>query len=634
MIKLNERLFSIGYLPRWIIFCIDIIILSFANLLTHLIVISLTLGFYKTITLVEQYLLILLVNILFFRVFKTFSGIIRHSTFIDAVKIFFASFCSFLVLSIINYGCYFIAHKKIFLFPALIISFVLSFTFLFFFRIIVKFVFEITTTDSKTLIRTVVYGSDANAIAIANAVKSEIPARFKIVAFLDKSRHNKSKSILGLPILYKNKKASVLLRSIGAKTLILAEKSLTKEQKIQIVDDCLENNIKVYVVPIITDWENEREISKKIKNFEIQDLLERKPIILDNKLISKQISNKVVLITGAAGSIGSEIVWQVLEFNPQKIIIFDQAESPLHKLAIEISKFEKDTKIVPIIGDIRNKEVLKRVFEKYKPTMVYHAAAYKHVPLMEENPCEAVFTNILGTKNLADLSLESGVKKFVMVSTDKAVNPSNVMGASKRIAEKYVQSLYFKYKNDEHKITKFITTRFGNVLGSNGSVVPLFSEQIRKGGPITITHPKIIRYFMTIPEACQLVLEAGSMGKGGEIFIFDMGKPVKIIDLAKKMIQLAGYEPYKDIDIQIVGLRPGEKLYEELLNDTSKTLPTHHDKIMISQEMDENYNDNILKISQLIDNTHKATDIEIVCEMKKIIPEFKSMNSIYEQLDN
>ena len=287
MIKLNERLFSIGYLPRWIIFCIDIIILSFANLLTHLIVISLTLGFYKTITLVEQYLLILLVNILFFRVFKTFSGIIRHSTFIDAVKIFFASFCSFLVLSIINYGCYFIAHKKIFLFPALIISFVLSFTFLFFFRIIVKFVFEITTTDSKTLIRTVVYGSDANAIAIANAVKSEIPARFKIVAFLDKSRHNKSKSILGLPILYKNKKASVLLRSIGAKTLILAEKSLTKEQKIQIVDDCLENNIKVYVVPIITDWENEREISKKIKNFEIQDLLERKPIILDNKSQNK-----------------------------------------------------------------------------------------------------------------------------------------------------------------------------------------------------------------------------------------------------------------------------------------------------------------------------------------------------------
>lgn len=634
MIKLNEKLFSIGYLPRWIIFCIDIIIITFANLLTHIILVNLTLGFYKTISLSNQYLLILLVNIIFFRVFKTFSGIIRHSTFIDAVNIFFANFCSFLVLSIINYGCFFILQKKIFLFPGLIISFVLSFTFLFFFRIIVKFAFEINATDSKNLIRTVVYGSDANAIAVANAVKSEIPSRFKIVAFLDKSRYNKSKSILGLPILYKNKKASVLLRSLNAKTLILAEKALTKEEKIQIVDDCLENNIKVYVVPIITDWENEKEISKKIKNFEIQDLLERQPIILNNKIISKQISNKNVLITGAAGSIGSEIVWQVLEFKPKRIIIFDQAESPLHKLSIDILKFEKNIEIISLIGDIRNKATLNKIFKKYEPSMVYHAAAYKHVPLMEENPCEAIFTNVLGTKNLADLSLENNVKKFVMVSTDKAVNPSNVMGASKRIAEKYVQSLYFKYKNDENKITKFITTRFGNVLGSNGSVVPLFSEQIQKGGPVTITHPKIIRYFMTIPEACQLVLEAGSMGKGGEIFIFDMGKPVKIIDLAKKMIKLAGYEPYKDIDIEVVGLRPGEKLYEELLNDASRTLPTYHEKIMISQELDENYEDNLLRISKLIEIAKYSSDLEIVTEMKKIIPEFKSMNSIYERLDN
>ncbi|VXC30896.1 Polysaccharide biosynthesis protein [Flavobacterium sp. 9AF] len=633
MIKLNEKLFSIGYLPRWIIFCIDIFILILANLLTYVILISLTLEFYKTISLTNQYLMILIVNIIFFRVFRTFSGIIRHSTFIDAVKIFFASFCSFLVLSILNYGSFFVFQKKIFLFPGLIISFVLSFTFLFFFRLIVKFAFEINTTDTKSLIRTVVYGSDANAIAVANAVKYEIPTRFKIVAFLDKSRYNKSKSILGLPILYKNKKASVLLRSMGAKALILAEKSLTKEEKIKIVDDCLENNIKVYVVPIISDWENKSEISKKIKNFEIQDLLERKPIVLDNKLISKQISNKVILITGGAGSIGSEIVWQVLEFNPETIIIFDQAESPLHKLCIEISKFEKTTNIIPVIGDIRNKAVLKKLFEKYQPNMVYHAAAYKHVPLMEENPSEAIFTNVLGTKNLADLSLEYNVKKFVMVSTDKAVNPSNIMGASKRIAEKYVQSLYFKFKNDEKKITKFITTRFGNVLGSNGSVVPLFTEQIQKGGPVTITHPKIIRYFMTIPEACQLVLEAGSMGKGGEIYIFDMGKPVKIIDLAKKMIQLAGYEPYRDIDIEVVGLRPGEKLYEELLNDAAKTLPTHHDKIMICQEMHENYEENLIKIANLIDLSKYSSDIEIVSEMKQIVPEFKSMNSIYECLD-
>ena len=576
MIKLNEKLFEIGYLPRWIIFCIDVGIILFANLLTHVILVSLTLGFYKTISLPKQYLLIVSINILFFVVFRTFSGIIRHSTFIDAVRLFFATLSSFVVLSVINYGNFILNGNKIFLFPGLIISFVLSFAFLFFFRIIVKFAFEINTTDTKNLIPTVVYGSDANAIAIANAVKSEKPARFKIVAFMDTSSQHKSKSILGLPILYKNKKASVLLRKEKATTLILAEKTLTKEEKLQIVDDCLENNIKVYSVPVISDWENEKEISKKIKNFEIQDLLERKPIVLDNTLISKQLSNKTVLITGAAGSIDSEIVWQVLAFNPKTLIILDQAESPLHKLAIEISKFEQNLTVIPILCDIRSKVALAKVFEKYKPTIVFHAAAYKHVPLMEENPSESIFTNVLGTKNVADLALEYKAKKFVMISTDKAVNPSNVMGASKRIAEKYVQSLYYRHKNNLNKGTKFITTRFGNVLGSNGSVVPLFADQIKNGGPITITHPEIIRYFMTIPEACQLVLEAGSMGNGGEIFIFDMGKPVKIIDLAKKMIRLAGYEPYKDIDIKVVGLRPGEKLYEELLNDTAKTLPTHH----------------------------------------------------------
>ncbi len=634
MIKLNEKLFEIGYLPRWIIFCIDVGIILFANLLTHVILVSLTLGFYKTISLPKQYLLIVSINILFFVVFRTFSGIIRHSTFIDAVRLFFATLSSFVVLSIINYGNFILNDNKIFLFPGLIISFVLSFAFLFFFRIIVKFAFEINTTDTKNLIPTVVYGSDANAIAIANAVKSEKPARFKIVAFMDTSSQNKSKSILGLPILYKNKKASVLLRKEKATTLILAEKSLTKEEKLQIVDDCLENNIKVFSVPIISDWENEKEISKKIKNFEIQDLLERKPIVLDNKLISKQLSNKTVLITGAAGSIGSEIVWQVLAFNPKTLIILDQAESPLHALSIEISKYDQNLSVIPILCDVRSKVALAKVFEQYKPSIVFHAAAYKHVPLMEENPSESIFTNVLGTKNVADLALQYKADKFVMISTDKAVNPSNVMGASKRIAEKYVQSLYYRHKNDTSEATKFITTRFGNVLGSNGSVVPLFANQIKNGGPITITHPEIIRYFMTIPEACQLVLEAGSMGNGGEIFIFDMGKPVKIIDLAKKMIRLAGYEPYKDIDIKVVGLRPGEKLYEELLNDTAKTLPTHHEKIMISKEFQEDYEANLIAVSNLIDLSKNADNALIVSKMKEIIPEFKSMNSVYESLDN
>jgi FlaA1/EpsC-like NDP-sugar epimerase len=583
----------------------------------------------------ESYALIVFVNILFFVFYRTYAGIIRYSSFIDAVKLLFSTFTSLVALGIINYTSYFVLGEKIFLVPSLILSFVLSFAFLFIFRIIVKFIFEnfINLIDSEELIPTIVYGSDANAIAVANAIKSERPAKFKVVAFIDNSISNKSKSILGLPILYTSKKTSILMRSFNARALIIAEKSLSKEDKITIVDDCLEHNLRVYTIPIITNWEDEQEISKQIKSFQIEDLLERKPIVLDNKLVSTQLSGQVVLITGAAGSIGSEIVWQVLEFNPKKLIIVDQAETPLYHISLGIEKSLKNVNVITIVSDIRNKSSLEKVFEKYNPDIVFHAAAYKHVPLMEENPCQAIYTNVLGTKNVADLAVQYGAKKFVMVSTDKAVNPSNVMGASKRIAEKYVQALHYKNVFDKVHSTKFITTRFGNVLGSNGSVVPLFKKQIEKGGPITITHPEIIRYFMTIPEACQLVLEAGSMGNGGEVYIFDMGKPVKIIDLARKMIQLAGYKADKEIKIKIIGLRPGEKLYEELLNDTSKTLPTHHEKIMIAQDVEEDYYQIIKDIDQLIAISLYKENVEIVKYMKKIVPEYKSLNSTYEILD-
>ena len=332
------------------------------------------------------------------------------------------------------------------------------------------------------------------------------------------------------------------MRSLKADALIIAEKSISKEEIIAIVEECLEYNIKVFTVPIIADWEDEKQISTKVKSFEIEDLLERKPIVLDTRVISSQLEGKTIMITGAAGSIGSEITRQILSFSPKKIIILDQAETPLHNLSLELKNLNEKVILRSVLADVRNKEALTRVFQKYNPNVVYHAAAYKHVPLMEENPSQAIYTNVLGTKNLADLSIQYDVERFVMVSTDKAVNPSSVMGASKRIAEKYVQTLYEKHKDQNQDIvTKFITTRFGNVLGSNGSIVPLFSKQILEGGPLTITHPDIIRYFMTIPEACQLVLEAGAMGKGGEIFIFDMGQPVKIIDLAKKMIRLAGF---------------------------------------------------------------------------------------------
>ena len=628
--------FSIGYLPRWIIFFIDILIIVFANTITYVMLSSLTLGFYDTLTVFQRYSLIVLINILYFLFFKTYAGIVRHSTFVDAIKLFFSTFCSFITLLTINYLSFLIFGKKIFLIPGLILSFVLSFAFLFFFRIIVKYTFEnfINTTNKSELIPTIVYGSDANAIAVANALKVEIPNRFKIVAFIDKSKANKSKSILGLPILFLNKRISVILRAYRAQALIIAEKTLTKDEKLAIIDDCLEHNIKVYSVPLVTNWENEKEISKNIKNFEIQDLLERKPIVLNNNYISEQIKNKTIFITGAAGSIGSEIVRQVIEFEPAKLILIDTAETPLHNLILELGRNDLIAKISPIIADIRDKNLMEKLFHKYKPNKVYHAAAYKHVPLMEENPYQAVITNVLGTKNIADLSLKYKVDKFVMISTDKAVNPSNIMGASKRIAEIYVQSIYYNSKLKNIISTKFITTRFGNVLGSNGSVVPLFTKQIQEGGPITITHPEIIRYFMTIPEACQLVLEAGAMGNGGEIYIFDMGKPVKILDLAKKMIKLAGFTPYTEIDIKIVGLRPGEKLYEELLNDTSKTLPTHHEKILIATD---EHKFSIDQVNELISNLEaSATEIndeELVKTMKIIVPEFKSLNSTYAILD-
>jgi FlaA1/EpsC-like NDP-sugar epimerase len=437
-----------------------------------------------------------------------------------------------------------------------------------------------------------------------------------------------------LPIINQNKKIYVILRSLKADALIIAEKSLSKEETIAIVEECLEYNFKVFTVPLITDWEDQTQISNKVKSFEIEDLLERKPIVLDTRSISDQVAGKIVMITGAAGSIGSEITRQILSFNPRKIILLDQAETPLHNLSLEIKPKIGKVVLRSILADVRSKEALERVFDTYKPNVVYHAAAYKHVPLMEDNPSQAIYTNVLGTKNLADLSIIYEVDCFVMVSTDKAVNPSSVMGASKRIAEKYVQSLNASY-GDKARIftTKFITTRFGNVLGSNGSIVPLFSKQIMEGGPLTITHPDIIRYFMTIPEACQLVLEAGAMGKGGEIFIFDMGQPVKIIDLAKKMIRLAGFVPYKEIDIKIIGLRPGEKLYEELLNDSSKTLTTHNSKIMIAQEMQEDHD--LIKSATiaLLEVVDSSSNQDIVLAMKKIVPEFKSMNSVFEVLD-
>ena len=627
---------NLGYLPRWVIIMIDLTVLLLSFFFTLLIFRGTGLDYIITPYSILFSLSFFFVNIFFFWLFRTYSGIIRHSSYIDAVKLLFSQTGVLVVFLFLNFSYEFAYGIKLFLNTAFFINIVLSFCGLFVYRVIIKQTFELyfSETGKEKLIRTIIYGTDANAISVANALKFETPTRFKIVGFVDKRNQNASKRMLDLPILVQKKKLPTLMRSIGAEAVIIADKSLTKDEQLVIIDQCLEFNYKVYNVPKITDWENQKEISQKVKTIQIEDLLERKPIILDGKLISKQLKDKTILITGAAGSIGSEIARQVLTFNPKKIIILDQAETPLHHLQLETETFNSTSKIISLVGDIRNKEAMEKVFSTYKPQVVFHAAAYKHVPLMEQNPAQAILTNIEGTKNIADLSCRYKVKKFVMVSTDKAVNPSNVMGASKRIAEKYVQSLQLKSKNGDEKITtKFITTRFGNVLGSNGSVVPLFTKQIAEGGPVTITHADIIRYFMTIPEACQLVLEAGAMGNGGEIYIFDMGKPVKIIDLARKMIKLAGFIPDKEIMIQIVGLRPGEKLYEELLNDTSKTLPTYHEKIMIAEDEQDDYEILNNSIEELIHKANFLTNDDIVMQMKKIVPEFKSMNSTFQLLD-
>ncbi len=635
--NLRFNIHNLGYLPRWIIIMIDISVLLLSFFFAVLVFKGTGLDYILTSHSTAFITSLFGINIFFFWLFRTYSGIIRHSSYIDAVKLLFSQAAVLVAFLFVNYIHEFFYGYKLFLNTALFINIVFSFCGLFLYRVIIKRTFEIyfSEQESDKLVRTIIYGTDANAISVAKALKAETPGRFKIIGFVDKNSENASKRMLDLPILVKKKKLPILMRSVNAQAVIIADKSLSKEEQVIIVEQCLEFNYSIYNVPLISDWENQKEISQKVKNIQIEDLLERNPIVLDSKSISKQLKSKTILITGAAGSIGSEIVRQVLSFNPDEIILLDQAETPLHHLSLEMEGIVSDSKIHTVIADVRNKEALEKIFEFHRPEVVFHAAAYKHVPLMERNPSQAIMVNIAGTKNLADLACKYHVKKFVMVSTDKAVNPSNVMGASKRIAEKYVQSLHLKCQREEggHG-TKFITTRFGNVLGSNGSVVPLFTKQISEGGPITITHPDIIRYFMTIPEACQLVLEAGAMGKGGEIYIFDMGKPVKIIDLAKKMIKLAGFTPDKEIKIQIVGLRPGEKLYEELLNDTSTTLPTHHHKIMIAQEIQDEYTILQADIDELIHIAHSFDNSAIVSKMKDIVPEFKSMNSAFEILDN
>ncbi len=632
--RLNVR--NINYLPRWAILAIDILIVIVADVLTLLALKDLTNQFYEFLTVFQRMALVVGVNVVFFLLFRTYAGLIRHSSYVDALKIMLACFSTFLTLLFINYTTYYLIGEKIFLVAGLIFYFLVSFALLFLFRLTVKQVYEYfkSTQRNQNLQRAIVLGADENAISIAGALELEHPKRFEIKGFITNDPSRRKIRILGHPVIHGGAKISSDLKAMNASALILSENTLTAEEKFAIVEDCLENDIKVFNAPIVSNYEDEQSVSHKVKSLQIEDLLDREPILLNKENKRQQITGKTILVTGGAGSIGSEIVRQVAEYTPKMLLILDQAETPLHNLQLEIRARFPDLEFKCIICDVGNRKRLDLLLKRSSVDVIYHAAAYKHVPLMEENPHEAVFVNVQGTKNLADLAVEYNVGHFVMVSTDKAVNPTNVMGASKRAAEMYVQSLYHSCCKNGTEKTKFITTRFGNVLGSNGSVVPLFRKQIEKGGPVTITHPDIIRYFMTIPEACQLVLEAGAMGKGGEIFIFDMGEPVKIMDLALKMIKLAGYIPNKQIGIKITGLRPGEKLYEELLSDKSKTLPTHHKKIMIAIDQPGNFEEIQVSVEEIIKAATKLKSHKVVAKLKNLVPEFKSSNSTFETLDD
>jgi len=625
---------NIKYLPRWVVLGIDIYLIIQSITLTVVLLNDL-IGRDSLMSSMWKIVTVLAINILFFFVFKTYAGLIRHSSYMDALKLLLSCFSTFTVLLVLSFASKLITGHELFTPIGLILYLSMSFTFLFLFRLIVKQFYEhftITQTDHDAS-NAVVLGADENAISIAGALHSESPRRFRIKGFIAKGNFNSKIRILDKPVYNFGPDILSDIKKLNASTVILSDSKLSSEEKFGIVAKCLENNIKVYNAPLVSNWENTDSVSKSVRSLRIEDLLDREPIVLNKKSKEHQITGKTILVTGGAGSIGSEIVRQVAEFDPGLLLVLDQAETPLHNLGLEIKAKFPDLNFKCIITDVCNKNRLELLMQNHSIDVMYHAAAYKHVPLMERNPHEAILTNINGTKNLADLAVDYGVDKFVMVSTDKAVNPSNVMGASKRAAEMYVQSLFFCSRKNIRNKTKFITTRFGNVLGSNGSVVPLFKKQIERGGPLTITHPDIIRYFMTIPEACQLVLEAGAMGKGGEIFIFDMGEPVKIMDLATKMIRLAGFTPGEDIKIKITGLRPGEKLYEELLTDHCETLPTHSEKIMISQDPIVDHDVVDAKVVHIIEASLNLNSTAVVKRLKGLVPEFKSLNSSYEKLD-
>jgi FlaA1/EpsC-like NDP-sugar epimerase len=630
-------------LPKWIILIIDQVITTWSFALSFFIIRQFD---FETILRGHFFVYVgiyFAVSVTVFYFMRIHTGLIRYSSTDDIYRIFtavlvaslsYAAIIGFWITPELNID-------SVNIYVVLLVNFFISSSILIMMRIGAKALFYFikrgNSGDKETVL---IYGADSFAILVKQALEVSNAGRFSIAGFVDDNPNKVDKHIQQKRVYHINDIEKLQMRLHIDKLVILSD-DLKSEARKTTIEKCVELGIKVVTVPPTEQWMSGHLRMSQIQDLRIEDLLQRPPIVIENDKISADLAGKRILITGGAGSIGSEIVRQVLSYKPEMVIICDQAESPLHDLQLEMEEAFPDACLKLCIADIQNFNRMYALFKEYTPQMVYHAAAYKHVPMMENNPSEAILTNVMGTKNLADLSMTFDVEKFVMISTDKAVNPTNIMGASKRIAEIYIQSLnnisqpvmQDDVKGTTLQQTRFITTRFGNVLGSNGSVIPRFRSQIERGGPITVTHPDITRYFMTIPEAVQLVLEAGTMGRGGEIFVFDMGQPVKIVDLARKMIKLAGLTS-NDIDIVFSGLRPGEKLYEELLNQEELTIPTHHDKIKISKVREYTYNKVDASISELIALNKEGDETDVVKKMKVIVPEFKSKNSRFEKLDS
>ena len=633
------RTFKVRTTPRWIILLLDMLIVL-ASYIATVVADMYSLGsITKPINFLFIGAIVVAVYYVVARVSKSYTCVIRLSVIEDLYRIFMAVVVSTILLSLINAAWLIITHKELMKFWNILVIGALSFSMMMIERLCIKYLYMRMNNAVKDRKRVLVLGTTFNSLFLANALKGEIGGKYLPVGLLSINSNTSNAEINGFKV-YRFDPTTMMdvFNDNGIEGLIFDAKSMNLMSS-GFADFFLKNDIALLAMNKVAEFEQNDDknngdgsISTYVKEVQIEDLLGREPIVLDNPLVKKHINGSCVLITGACGSIGSEIVRQVAEYGASKIVLFDQAETPMHDIALDMKKAYPDADIVLFMGDVRNRDRVEEAFKTYQPCYVFHAAAYKHVPMMEINPTEAILANVKGSRNVADMALKYGVYKFVMISTDKAVNPTNVMGCTKRLAEIYCQSL-FRESQQQGKKTQFITTRFGNVLGSNGSVIPLFRKQIAAGGPVTVTHKEIIRYFMTIPEACSLVLEAGCMGSGGEIYIFDMGEPVKIYDMAKRMISLAGFKPDVDIKIEEIGLRPGEKLYEELLNDKEKTTATVNKKIMIAKVKTYDYKDVCEHLDKIIACAANGNVHDMIFAMKEFVPEYKSQQSKFESID-